>query len=240
MALMHTDHMHAFAGWRTLCAHVLMASKKSEVMMHTDDWLMRALERELPRACAHLTVSRDVRRRVHCFACTCSSKKCFRCMQQHSAIKAYDRAHCYKMICPNCVDGGGIGRASSHVRAFSAAVWQVFPTACIVWDWNCLKHDSSVSIDATVLSGHGCAQYEIDGSGHFFDNLTNRQTKDETKDKLINDQQLCVLRLHFRDQEQWAEYIKMHMYTRRPCVQYTRSYLQCLRGEKAADMIMQL
>lgn len=122
------------------------------------------------------------------------------------------------MSCPACDqradENGEIsrrGRSSALVKTFAAAVWQSFPSASIIWDWNCLRGAPRMSIDATVICGQGCAQFEIDSGIHFQNNLVNRQRSDDSKDIYICQQQLCVLRLHFRDQDRWNEYIVKHV-----------------------------
>ena len=159
-------------------------------------------------------------------------------------MKCSQKAGVYVMVCPGCArkdeDSGKSGRQSSHVQAFADAVWDAHRDATIIWDWNCIANDSRSSIDATVICGQGCVQFEIDGAGHFLNNLTNRKREDELKDQFLNEQGLCVLRLHFRDQDRWGQYIERHLCTARPMTQYTESYKECLMGDQWADRIMKL
>lgn len=219
------------AGQRSYNPH-----RSDDVRAAADHVLTAALKRALPAA-----FPRD---NYLCFPCTCQSTRCFRCMQLSSAVRTAQRAGVLDMACPVCDaenDGSNKrGRSSKHVKAFADAVWQCFPSAAIIWDWNCLQAAPRMSIDATVLCGQGCAQFEIDSGIHFQHNLVNRSRNDEVKDTLICQQQLCVLRLHFRDQERWKQYIVKHVNHPQPNIQYTQAFMECLRGESNQNRIMQL
>lgn len=181
-----------------------------------------------------------------CFRCGCNGGKCLRVLQENSAKRSMQRNGHLKLSCPQCADGAQNGqncskpRSSGHVHAFAKAVWSLVPDAQIIWDWNCVLADARMSVDATVMHGHRCSQYEIDGAHHFSDRLANRASIDSRKDAYMTQQGLCVLRLHYRDQNSWVRYIEQHIRQPKPFVQYTKSYKHCLCGESEQDRVLTL
>lgn len=100
-----------------------------------------------------------------------------------------------------------------------------------------------MSLDATVLCGLGttqpwCVSFEIDGSVHFRQGLTQRRQQDADKDALLLAGNCMLMRLHFKDQHVWDRYIRFHIMQARPGVRYTDSYIHCLMGEEAAESIV--
>lgn len=219
--------------------------------MHSSHDITRAadlvLTDRLQRAVRSPFERRAAAARPLCFPCMCRTERCYRCMLPKSALRSAQRAGTLDLACPVCDQHGDEngphtkrGRHSSHVAAFAATVWALYPRAVIVWDWNCVVNDSKMSIDATVLSGHGCAQFEVDGGVHFEHNLANRTRKDVLKDEYICEQKLPVLRLHYRDQNSWVKYIVKHVTSTEPGVQYTQAYQECLQGDELQQRVMKL
>lgn len=131
------------------------------------------------------TLFKQEAHRYMCFPCGCATGYCFRVMRIDSAMKSLQRRGRLRLPCPLCDQNSGdagTGRSSSHVTAFAAIVRDSAPTAKIIWDWNCILASTRMSIDATVWCGQRCAQFEIDGSNHFVNNLTSRQESDAEKD----------------------------------------------------------
>lgn len=219
--------------------------------MHNIQDITRAADEvitdRLQRAVRSPFERRPAAARPRCFPCMCHTRRCYRCMLPKSALRSAQRSGTLALVCPVCTvhaDENGRSRKrarhSSHVAAFAAAVWARYPRAVIVWDWNCLVSDSKMSIDATVLSGHGCAQFEVDGGVHFEDNLANRRQQDAVKDQYICEQKLPVLRLHYSDQALWDKYIVKHVTSPQLGVQYTQAYQECLRGDELQQRVMKL
>lgn len=121
---------------------------------------------------------------------------------------------------------------SQHVQTFAHSVYALNEHARIVWDWKCFEGDNKTSIDATVLSGVGgllwCACFEIDGSVHFFDNLTGRKDTDAAKDQKMIDRRWGLMRLHYKDQDLWHRYIRLHLIKHHTGLRLTDSYVHCM------------
>ena len=217
--------------------------KSRDIRRGADAALTAELKRALPALFAH-----ESPKSVYmCFPCRCGDKMCHRVMLLDSAMKSAQRKRHTRLPCSLCdqnqVISPGEARnpsASSHVEVFAGIVKQKFPDAKVIWEWNCIAADTSMSIDATVLCGYGCAQFEIDGSTHFSDKIANRSELDKTKDGYMCQQRLCVLRLHHKDQDEWAEYIEQHIKHPQQLVHYTKSYWHCLQAETGRHRVLTL
>ena len=96
-------------------------------------------------------------------------------------------------------------------------------SAIVIWDSHSVPGNANMSIDATVLCGHKCVQYELDGSHHFNE---NQQEKDRYKNLLMMKAGRGLMRLNYNDIDEWDRYILGHMNGSATIVHCTASYKQ--------------
>jgi len=214
-----------------------MGLSKADVRQLADHEFTSALRTVFPRL-----FQGPGRSECMCFPCGCAGGRCYRVMQVKSVQKAAQRGQPL-FVCAVHDESGNGSRSSKHIREFARCMWTLRPHARIIWDWNCVEADVSRSIDATVWCGLRCTHYEVDGAQHFSTCMTSRDSADEDKDMMLNQAQvplLCVLRLHFLDQENWCKYVNKHLQHPTAGVCYSKAYQQCLSGHVEEQSIIQL
>lgn len=194
-----------------------------------EDYYDSRADRELTEQLKRIAPDRFVQRAnnpLTAYRCECNSGYCYKILRLRTIQK---RSMAPRLRCPACQE---CATHSTHVRVFAETVRTVNNNIRIVWDWKCFVGDAHRSIDATVLCGLGagswCACFEIDGSVHFSANLTSRKDCDIEKDQQIETRRWGLMRLHYKDEDVWHKYIKLHLLKPNTGICYTDSYVHCM------------
>ena len=143
-----------------------------------------------------------------------------------------------RFLCP--AHDGENKHHSQYVTKFLEALREVDQEAAVVWDWHCVPGDHRMSIDATVIHGDRCSNFEIDGPQHFNARACDRQRTDKNKDARLFTAGWGLMRLHYKDKEEWQHYIRHHMHKPEDTVQCTQSYEQYMVGEAGEPVVVML
>ena len=162
---------------------------------------------------------------IKCYRCDCGHKACHKVMRRSTVRKKADRS---RFQCPVHVDGYPTN--SSYVAIFAENMKRIDPTARIIWDWRCFPKRKNMSIDATVLHGHKCSNFEIDGEGHFNERECTREAPDHKKDIEVYNCGCGLMRLHYKDRYCWEKYIRHHLACPKGSMQCTPSYREFMDG----------
>lgn len=211
-----------------------MGKTAAELERKADSALAHALEGALPDLFAG-----PERASYRCFPCKCPDTRCYRVLKIRSLQRQYQRP-APVLECTAHGERGNGRRTSEHMLEFARILWDYRPDAKVIWEWNCVLGSSRMSIDASVWCDHRCTLFEIDGAQHFSTCMTYRIDADGKKDNLLNEQGLCVMRLHVQDQPEWAKYVRHHLRCPKPGVQYSKFYAHCIDGEHYRDRIVRL
>lgn len=115
---------------------------------------------------------------------------------------------------------------------------KIYPAALIFWDWHCLPGRPKMSIDATVMHGHRCTCFEIDGKQHFNAKGCERKTEDVQKDEIMTISGYGLMRLHYKDIDDWEQYIRYHMSRPVSRIQCTPSYRDYMVGDPYEPIVL--
>ena len=108
----------------------------------------------------------------------------------------------------------------------------------VIWDSHSVPGNARMSIDATVVRGHRCVQFELDGSHHFTE---EQQEKDRRKNLLMIQARRSMMRLDYKDIDAWYKYIARHLLqSSAPAVYCTASYQTWLTGELGDPTIVNM
>lgn len=135
----------------------------------------------------------------------------------------------HQVACPNY---------SKYATMFAEEVLKIDSTAAIVWDWHCVPENTFMSIDATVVHGHKCTRFELDGPQHFAEKECKRSSVDEKKDMILMKSGWDLLRLHHRDKDEWHQYIKRRMHGNADQVVCTASYKTYMAGDHGDPVVV--
>lgn len=206
-----------------------MRSLTSAYIRSVADWPMTNAVKEL---CKDPNGAPAYRQRLT-FKCSCGSGQCFKAMKVQSVLRA-------KTVEIPCPGHGAAATSSSLTEAFANVIFTADRHAVTVWDLHCVQTMPLMSIDACVLSGGRWHCFEIDGPIHFVSSGTSRREQDALKDDVMNASRMKLLRLHFKDAEEWPQYVQQFLQSKAECVQYTRAYKECCSGEIDDSNIMAL
>ena len=166
-----------------------------------------------------------------CYRCDCNIYTCYKVLL-HRTTK--EKTGTSRLKCPcHYSDADKPSAGSSLVQRFMGELLKL--GAIVIWDSHCVPGNGSMSIDATVVCGHKCAQFEVDGSHHFNE---EQQEKDRRKNSLMNTAGRGLMRLHYKDINDWGKYIAGHMCDSATTVQCTASYRTWLTGEHGDPTIV--
>lgn len=165
---------------------------------------------------------------LYCFSCGCEEGKCFIVLTKRSVQSRKKKGGTIK--CP--IHDGGTSSSTYAVRFYDMIKNISSKVHGIVWDWHDVPSDEFSShrmhIDASVFCDTSCKRFEIDGETHFWHKCTVRDAIDEDKDYVLHCHRVGLLRLHYRDVEQWEQYVRTAMESQMQSVRYTKSYEECL------------
>lgn len=162
------------------------------------------------------------------YPCECGFATCYKVLLRRTVQK---RTNTSRLQCP--CHGDKPARGSSLVQVFMQKLLMLDSQAIVIWDSNTVPDNPKMSIDATVISGGKCAQFEIDGAHHF---LVDNQDVDARKNMAMTRAGRGLMRLHYKDQPEWGKYIAAQLRSPSTTVQGTASYgrSQCgMPGEVA-------
>ena len=157
--------------------------------------------------------------------CSCGSGQCYKVMRVDSIRRALEREQSKDPLnCPAHQEGP---LSTWH---FLEALKVNNITGYLLWDWCCVPTNSKMHIDATLVQPKEevVHMFEIDGSSHWQQGYEVRQQSDEEKDALLVELGLGVLRMHYKDTEQWPLYIHHFVKNSYRTVKYTASYSLCM------------
>lgn len=96
-----------------------------------------------------------------------------------------------------------------------------------------------MSIDASVVHGQRCTNFEIDGPQHFKEKKCVRNYADTQKDVQLANAGWGVMRLHHKDKTEWQKYIKHQMHTGGRQLLCTESYKAYLIGDHGEPTLVE-
>lgn len=158
----------------------------------------------------------------YCFQCDCRSGNCYKVILRRTAQK---KAKNWRLTCP--FHDPDDPKASSLVTHFMQELMKFDSSARVIWDSSSVPGNRSMSIDATVLCGGRCVQFELDGRQHFCD---AQQETDERKNTCMTTAGHALMRLHSDDKSEWGKYIADQLQRPTKGVQCSASYRQWLGG----------
>ena len=164
--------------------------------------------------------------------CTCKIARCLRVVVVASVRRSVDRKSADPLSCPlhtpECI-------SHSHgVERFQQALEQLGVDAKCVWDWHNVPGNSRMHVDATVLlsNGRACC-FEIDSNLHLEPGKHERLDEDTEKDRLLDEAQLGMMRLHTFDVDLWPKYLHVFVSNEQHRVRYSAAYLNCVNDKSA-------
>lgn len=161
---------------------------------------------------------------LQCLACDCKAGLCYVVLKKKSLGKKRRNGDSIK--CPV-----HDRHASEHVQQFYKVVETMAKKKGvhgIVWDWCDVPQDHHMHVDATVFCEGKHCRFEIDGENHFVDNETARICTDAAKDAYLAGCGAGMLRLHYRDKDEWSTHISSALENPACTVVYTPAYIECL------------
>lgn len=167
------------------------------------------------------------------YRCDCSHQACHKVMRRATVQKKSKRS---RFQCP--AHAPGHPNYSKYVRLFAAKIKKIDHHAKIIYDWRCIPRRKNMSIDATVLRGDKCTNFEIDGEHHFNEKECTRDELDEVKDREISELGCGLMRLHYKDRDQWEQYIRHHLASPQHSMQCTPSYAQYMVGNPYDPVVL--
>jgi len=99
-----------------------------------------------------------------CYRCECGFASCYKVMRLRTVQKPSPRS---RFQCP--AHQTECSKHSKYVKQFVEEVLKIDSSAVIIWDWCCVPGSTHMSIDASVVHGQRCTNFEIDGPQHFKD-----------------------------------------------------------------------
>lgn len=169
--------------------------------------------------------------------CSCAHNNCCRVLQLDSIRMQMWRGGDDPLTCPAFAPHAHMCHTfSPFVVHFYAVMMQLWPHACVIWDWHDVPGLPRYHFDATVILlqmqlRH--ARFEIDGPCHFSRNYTVRRVQDAVKDATVTLWHVPMLRLHVRDQPTWGQTMLVFMQNAPVGARYTQHFVMCL---PAADL----
>lgn len=167
-----------------------------------------------------------------CYRCDCNSGYCYKVMRYRTVQKPSKT----RFQCP--AHNNASAKHSQYVQAFADTLERLDGNLRVIWDWACVPGNAHMSIDATVLCGWRCANFEIDGPVHFCDRQCIRSNSDAAKEELLLCNGWGLMRLHYMDVKVWGKYVKHHVMGAASCVLCTESYKQYFMGDHLSPRIL--
>lgn len=96
-----------------------------------------------------------------------------------------------------------------------------------------------MSIDASVVHGQKCTNFEIDGPQHFKAQKCLRNDADTQKDLKLTNAGWGAMRLHHKDKSEWHRYILHQMHTDGKKLLCTESYKPYLIGDHGEPTVIE-
>lgn len=176
---------------------------------------------------------------LQCFNCGCEGGICFVVLKRKSVQKMKQQGRCIK-----CPIHHSTTTSSTYAHRFYDIVRRLDGEVHgVVWDWFDVPDDENsnhkMHVDASVFYGTRCFRFEIDGETHFHSSGTSRDTLDEHKDDVLRECGVDMVRLHYKDVEQWSNYVRVAVTQVCHTVRYTDTYKDCLHPSEY-EYIMEL
>lgn len=163
--------------------------------------------------------------------CSCDEASCCRVVKVDSVRRALERQGA-----PDPLECPAHSHGPKPTQRFFSALKECKLSRVCIWDWCCIPGHPRMHVDAIVVQPNGLVHmFEVDGSSHWQHGLDQRSDADIRKDALFVEQNQGLLRLHFKDEELWKNYIEYFSSAEQYRVKYTDSYRLCL--ESADDVI---
>ena len=173
-----------------------------------------------------------------CYQCECQNELCYVVKLRKSMSKFKKTGK--RITCP--VHESPIATSQWAQKFYKlVASHKAHSIQGIVWDWYDVPGNHHMHIDATVFAGDSCFRFEIDGETHFDSSGTQRSEIDIDKDAILRAHGVNLLRLHYRDVNEWPKYVQHFLSAggakSKGTVMYTGSYRQCLDCHEAVHVL---
>lgn len=154
----------------------------------------------------------------YCYHCDCKCPNCYKVLLRRTMLKPAKKS---RLTCP--AHDPTDAKASSLITHFMEELMKIDCSARVIWDSNTVPGQPKKSIDATVVCGGRCVQFEVDGDQHF----RGKQIEtDRDKNRALTAAGRGLLRLHYNDKSDWGKYIADHLKRPSTGVQGSASYKQ--------------
>ena len=169
---------------------------------------------------------------------TCAHTSCLKVMSCASIKEALRDDRPDPLACP-AEPGSSCETASKHVVAFHGSIQHLLQDRMVVWDWCDVPGGRGMHFDCTVITLTGAFRawrFEIDGKRHFKPYTGRRQEADWRKDALVAVAGVALLRLHYKDEPRWGQFIDTFLRLPALEVRYTPAYRHCLQHTQSLSM----